>query len=77
MGKPFSFGGAGPFQQLHLRELQERVSIGMDWFVIDHGLSNLIDTANMYSTGLAEEIVGEKRLLGAAKIFLCVRLKLV
>lgn len=52
----FSFGGAGPFAAIASQGTKEASRL-MDC-CIDHGV-NLIDTANMYSTGLAEEIVGE------------------
>lgn len=52
----FTFGGEGPFAMVGSQGVAE----ARDLFdcVIDHGV-NLIDTANMYSTGTAEEIVGE------------------
>jgi aryl-alcohol dehydrogenase-like predicted oxidoreductase len=52
----FSFGGSGPFSAIASQGAKDASRL-MDC-CIDHGV-NLIDTANMYSTGLAEEIVGE------------------
>jgi aryl-alcohol dehydrogenase-like predicted oxidoreductase len=52
----FTFGGAGPFARVGntgVDEARRLVDLGLD-----HGV-NLFDTANMYSSGLAEEIVGE------------------
>ncbi|TFL16204.1 aldo/keto reductase [Jannaschia formosa] len=52
----FTFGGEGPFGmvgQHGVREAQRLVDL-----CIDHGV-NLFDCANMYSTGTAEEILGE------------------
>ncbi|WP_426037550.1 aldo/keto reductase [Cypionkella sp. TWP1-2-1b2] len=52
----FTFGGSGPFAmvgQQGVPEARRLVDI-----CIDAGV-NLFDTANMYSTGLAEEILGE------------------
>ncbi|MEO0542914.1 MAG: aldo/keto reductase [Pseudomonadota bacterium] len=52
----FTFGGEGPFGMTAnqgVAEAQKLVDL-----CIDHGV-NLFDTANMYSTGLSEEIVGE------------------
>ncbi|RCW93035.1 MULTISPECIES: aldo/keto reductase [Gammaproteobacteria] len=52
----FSFGGCGPFAAIASQGGKEASRL-MDC-CIEHGV-NLIDTANMYSTGLSEEIVGE------------------
>lgn len=52
----FSFGGQGDFGRVAkhgVPEAQRLVDL-----CIDHGV-NLFDTANMYSTGLAEDILGE------------------
>lgn len=52
----FTFGGRGPFGMVGdhgVVEAQRLVDL-----CIDHGV-NLFDTANMYSTGRSEEIVGE------------------
>ncbi len=52
----FTFGGRGDFGRTAahgVAEAQRLVDL-----CIDHGV-NLFDTANMYSTGLSEEIVGE------------------
>ena len=52
----FTFGGQGPFgmaAKQGVREAQKLVDL-----CIDHGV-NLFDTANMYSTGLSEQILGE------------------
>ena len=52
----FTFGGSGPFAMVGAQGVPEaRRLVDLN---IDHGV-NLIDTANMYSTGLSEEIVGE------------------
>jgi len=51
----FSFGGKGPFAAIASQSGNEAARL-VDCCV-DHGV-NLIDTANMYSTGLAEEILG-------------------
>ena len=52
----FSFGGEGPFAAIAQQGVNEAGRL-IDC-CLDHGV-NLIDTANMYSTGLSEEIVGE------------------
>lgn len=52
----FSFGGKGPFAAVAEQGPEEAARL-VDC-CLDHGV-NLIDTANMYSTGLSEEIVGE------------------
>lgn len=52
----FSFGGEGPFKAIADQGPEEAARL-IDC-CLDHGV-NLIDTANMYSTGRAEEIVGE------------------
>lgn len=52
----FSFGGNGPFGMVANQGVKEaRKLVDLN---IDNGV-NLFDTANMYSTGLAEEILGE------------------
>ncbi|MEL6819022.1 MAG: aldo/keto reductase [Pseudomonadota bacterium] len=52
----FTFGGEGPFGMTANQGVPEaRLLVDL---CIDHGV-NLFDTANMYSTGLSEEIVGE------------------
>jgi len=52
----FTFGGAGDFGMVGNQGVQEARKL-VD-LCIDNGV-NLFDTANMYSTGLAEEILGE------------------
>ena len=52
----FTFGGRGPFAMVGTQGVPEARAL-ID-AALDHGV-NLIDTANMYSTGLSEEIVGE------------------
>ncbi len=52
----FTFGGAGPFAMVGKQGVNEARRL-VDT-CIDAGV-NLFDTANMYSTGLAEEILGE------------------
>jgi aryl-alcohol dehydrogenase-like predicted oxidoreductase len=52
----FTFGGAGPFAMVGQQGVAEARRL-VD-LCIDAGV-NLFDTANMYSTGLAEEILGE------------------
>jgi aryl-alcohol dehydrogenase-like predicted oxidoreductase len=52
----FTFGGAGPFAAVGKQGVAE--ARGLVDLCIDNGV-NLFDTANMYSTGLAEEILGE------------------
>lgn len=52
----FSFGGRGDFGRVASHGVPEARRL-VD-LCIDHGV-NLFDTANMYSTGLAEEILGE------------------
>ncbi len=52
----FTFGGTGPFAMVGQQGVTEaRRLVGL---CIDVGV-NLFDTANMYSTGLAEDILGE------------------
>jgi aryl-alcohol dehydrogenase-like predicted oxidoreductase len=52
----FTFGGKGPFGMVGSQGVPEAQRL-VDC-CIDHGV-NLFDTANMYSTGLSEEILGE------------------
>lgn len=52
----FTFGGKGPFGMLAEQGVPEARAL-LD-LALDHGV-NLIDTANMYSWGRAEEILGE------------------
>lgn len=52
----FTFGGEGPFGMVANHGVQEAQRL-VD-LCVDHGV-NLFDTANMYSTGLSEEILGE------------------
>ena len=52
----FTFGGSGPFAMVGQQGVAEALRL-VD-LCIDAGV-NLFDTANMYSTGLAEEILGE------------------
>ncbi|MDT8858386.1 aldo/keto reductase [Paracoccaceae bacterium Fryx2] len=52
----FTFGGAGPFAMVGAQGVPEARRL-VD-LCIDHGV-NLFDTANMYSSGLSEEILGE------------------
>lgn len=52
----FSFGGRGPFGRVAKQGVKEAKRLAD--LCMDHGV-NLFDTANMYSTGLSEEIVGE------------------
>lgn len=52
----FSFGGRGDFAAIANQNVNDAAKL-ID-VCLDHGV-NLIDTANMYSTGLAEEILGE------------------
>ncbi|SOE16547.1 aryl-alcohol dehydrogenase-like predicted oxidoreductase [Hoeflea halophila] len=52
----FTFGGKGPFGMVAEQGVAEARRL-VD-LCIDNGV-NLFDTANMYSTGLAEEILGE------------------
>ncbi|MFH5773203.1 aldo/keto reductase [Paracoccus sp. NGMCC 1.201697] len=52
----FTFGGAGPFGmvgQQGVAEARELIDCALDLGI------GMVDTANMYSTGLAEEILGE------------------
>lgn len=51
----FTFGGRGDFARVGAQEVPEAARL-VD-ACLDRGV-NLIDTANMYSTGLSEEIVG-------------------
>lgn len=52
----FTFGGRGPFGMVANQEVPEAKRL-VD-LCIDNGV-NLFDTANMYSSGLSEEILGE------------------
>ena len=52
----FTFGGRGPFGMLADQGVPEARAL-VD-LALEHGV-NLIDTANMYSLGLSEEILGE------------------
>lgn len=52
----FTFGGKGPFGMVASQNVAEARKL-VD-LCADHGV-NLFDTANMYSTGLSEEILGE------------------
>ena len=52
----FTFGGSGPFAMLASQGVAEAARL-VDCS-IDHGV-NLFDCANIYSAGLAEEILGE------------------
>ncbi len=52
----FSFGGVGPFAMVASQGVKE--ARGLVDLCIDNGV-NLFDTANMYSTGRSEEILGE------------------
>ncbi|CAA9421065.1 MAG: Aldo/keto reductase, SMc04322 family [uncultured Rubellimicrobium sp.] len=52
----FTFGGRGPFGMLADQQVPEARSL-VD-LAIEHGV-NFVDTANMYSLGLSEEILGE------------------
>jgi len=52
----FTFGGAGPFARVGSQGVPEARRL-VDQ-AIDHGV-NMFDTANMYSAGLSEEILGE------------------
>ena len=52
----FTFGGEGPFGMVGKHGVKEARRL-VD-LCIDHGV-NLFDTANMYSTGTSEEILGE------------------
>ena len=52
----FTFGGQGPFAMVGTHGVAEARRL-ID-LCLDHGV-NLIDTANMYSLGLSEEIIGE------------------
>lgn len=52
----FTFGGVGPFGRVGNQGVPEARAL-VD-LCIDHGV-NLFDTSNMYSGGLAEEILGE------------------
>jgi aryl-alcohol dehydrogenase-like predicted oxidoreductase len=52
----FTFGGRGPFGKLaHQGVAQARTLVDL---AVEHGV-NFLDTANMYSMGLSEEILGE------------------
>jgi len=52
----FTFGGRGAFGMVGAQRVDDAHKL-VD-LCIDHGV-NLFDTANMYSTGLSEEILGE------------------
>ncbi len=52
----FTFGGQGPFGMVGNQGVDDARRL-VD-LCIDHGV-NIFDTANMYSTGLSEEILGE------------------
>ena len=52
----FTFGGQGPFGMVGAQRVADARRL-VD-LCVDHGV-NLFDTANMYSTGLSEEILGE------------------
>lgn len=52
----FTFGGSGPFGMVASQGVAEARKL-VD-LCVDNGV-NLFDTANMYSTGLSEEILGE------------------
>lgn len=52
----FTFGGQGPFAMVGSQGVAEAKRL-VDC-CIDHGV-NVFDTANMYSTGLSEQILGE------------------
>ncbi len=52
----FTFGGAGPFAMVGSQGVADARRL-VD-LCIDHGV-NVFDTANMYSSGLSEEILGE------------------
>lgn len=52
----FTFGGRGPFGMLASQGVPEARAL-VD-LAVEHGV-NFIDTANMYSLGLSEEILGE------------------
>ncbi|MEM1428700.1 MAG: aldo/keto reductase [Pseudomonadota bacterium] len=52
----FTFGGQGPFARVGAQCVPEARRL-VD-LCLDHGV-NMFDTANMYSTGLSEEILGE------------------
>lgn len=52
----FTFGGRGAFGMVGAQDVPEARRL-VDC-CLDHGV-NLFDTANMYSTGLSEEILGE------------------
>ena len=52
----FTFGGSGPFAMVGAQAVPEARRL-VD-LCLDHGV-NLFDTANMYSSGLSEEILGE------------------
>lgn len=52
----FTFGGEGPFAMVGNHDVNDAHRL-VDC-CIDHGV-NLFDTANMYSTGLSEKILGE------------------
>jgi aryl-alcohol dehydrogenase-like predicted oxidoreductase len=52
----FTFGGSGPFAMVGKQDAKDAKRL-VD-LCIDHGV-NVFDTANMYSSGLSEEILGE------------------
>tara|TARA_B110000908_G_scaffold49886_1_gene60964 strand:+ start:14484 stop:15551 length:1068 start_codon:yes stop_codon:yes gene_type:complete len=61
----FSFGGQGDFSAIASQSKDDAARL-ID-ISLDHGV-NLIDTANMYSNGLAEEILGEVLVSRSADI---------
>ncbi|NJR13487.1 MAG: aldo/keto reductase [Phyllobacteriaceae bacterium] len=52
----FTFGGVGPFSRVGSQGVPEARAL-VD-LCVDHGI-NVFDTANMYSSGMSEEILGE------------------
>lgn len=64
----FTFGGRGPFGMVGAQEPNEAARL-VD-ACLDRGV-NLIDTANMYSTGRAEEIVGEVMASRSPDVLIC------
>jgi aryl-alcohol dehydrogenase-like predicted oxidoreductase len=52
----FTFGGVGPFARVGTQTVDDARRLVAQ--AIDHGV-NMFDTANMYSSGLAEEILGQ------------------
>ncbi len=69
----FTFGGRGPFGMVGAQEPSEAGRL-VDT-CIDHGV-NLIDTANMYSSGRAEEIVGEVMAERDPDILICSKVRM-